>query len=118
MDWTIEDDTSVDLDLERIAEHLRASYLAFGDGPHEAAEKALGRVRGIRERRRALARTPHIGTRHDADLPGLRHVTMGRAVYWFVLDEPARTVRLVGVFYGGQDHFSRIMDRVTGEGPG
>ena len=118
MAWRVDDTADAKADLFGIFEHLYASRLAFGYSEDEAIASAEKRLAEIGEGRRSLARTPHIGTRHDADLPGLRHVTLGQAVYWFVLDEPARTVRLVGVFYGGQDHFSRIMDRVTGEGPG
>ena len=117
MAWRVEDSAEAKADLFGIFEHLYASRRAFGYSEEEAVASAEARLAQIGEGRLSLARTPHIGTRHGDRLRGLRHVTLGRAIYWFVLDEPAETVRLVGVFYGGQDHVGRVMDRLTGEGP-
>ena len=36
------------------------------------------------------------GTVRDDILPGLRHLSLDRATYWFEVDEPARRVRLLG----------------------
>ena len=34
----------------------------------------------------------------------LRHLIIGRAVYWFDVDDNRRTVRILAIFFGGQDH--------------
>ena len=59
-----------------------------------------------------LAAAPHRGTLHDDLLPGLRHVTLGRAVVWFDIVEETREVRVLAVFFGGQDHQRRMLARL------
>ena len=53
-----------------------------------------------------------MGERHDDILPGLRHLTIGRAIYWFDVDEAGRTVRVLTVFFGRQDHVRHMMTRL------
>ncbi|XDJ36601.1 MAG: type II toxin-antitoxin system RelE/ParE family toxin (plasmid) [Burkholderia sp.] len=56
----------------------------------------------------SLADFPLRGRRRDDLMPGLRITNYrGRTVVAFVVDEPAGTVSIVGVFYGGQDYESR-----------
>lgn len=53
----------------------------------------------------SLASLPLRGTRRDDLLPGLRITNYrGNAVVAFVVNETAKTVGIVGVFYGGQDY--------------
>ena len=48
---------------------------------------------------------PHRGTRRDDLLPGLRIVPFKRrTAIAFTIDDDARTVRILRVFYGGQDY--------------
>ena len=35
-----------------------------------------------------------------------------RAIYWFDVDEGRRTVRVLAVFFGGQDHIRRMLIRL------
>ena len=45
-------------------------------------------------------------------LPGLRHVTIERAIYWFDVPEAERTVRVLAVFFGGQDDVRHMLERL------
>lgn len=114
MAWKIEIAPQSERDLTDIADHLYESYRAFGNDGTEAAARANERTISIRGVIRRLAEKPFRGTRHDDLLPGLRHVTIDRAVYWFVADEATETVRILGIFHGGQDHGNRMLRRLTG----
>lgn len=51
------------------------------------------------------------GTRRDDLFPGLRVTNYrGNAVIAFLVDSDSETVIIVGVFYGGQDHESALLD--------
>lgn len=45
----------------------------------------------------------------------LRHVTKYRAVFYFTTDETNETVRVLGVFFGGQDHRRHLLARIASE---
>ena len=50
---------------------------------------------------------PHRGTRRDDVRPGLRVTNYkGSAVIAFAVDDAAKTVTIVGIYYGGQDYES------------
>lgn len=49
-------------------------------------------------------------------LPGVRHLALGRAIYWFDVDEARGTVRILAVFFGEQDHVRRMMARLLEAG--
>ena len=61
-----------------------------------------------------LAKHPFRGTLHDDMLLGLRHITIGRAIYWFDILEDVRLVRILAIFYGGQDHQTKMLTRLLG----
>ena len=82
---------------------------AFYAGPAEMSH-ASPRFAGD-----AIATASHRGTRRDAILPGARSVTIERVIYWFALDEPRQTVRILAVFFGGQDHARHMLVRLLGE---
>ena len=113
MAWRIEDAEEIVADLESIFEHLRTSHVAFGHSRVDAARLAVERVRRIDRARDRLARTPHLGTRHDLGGLAIRHVTLDRAIYWFELREESRTIRFLGIFHGGQEHWARMTDRLA-----
>lgn len=102
-------------DLTLIFDHLFHSYRSFCEPPDEAIDHAEVRVAQIRRDAERLALNPYRGTRRDDIGPGLRHVSIGRATYWFQIDEAGRTVRVVGVFFGGQDHERRVLLRLLSE---
>ena len=59
----------------------------------------------------SLATFPHRGTKRDDVRPGLRVTNYKRrAVIAFEVDDAARTVAVLGVFYGGRDY-----ERTLGE---
>jgi plasmid stabilization system protein ParE len=100
-------------DLELILLHLAESYRGFGEAPDEALDHAARRVRAIVKAADRLAVAPHRGAVHDELAPGVRHLTLDRAVYYFRVgggeDAP---VRVLAVFFGGQDHQRRMRLRI------
>ena len=70
-----------------------------------------------RSARRRTALQPHRTGARDTTifLPGLRHLTIGPAVYWFDVDGDRRTVRLLAMFFGGQDYIRHTMVRLLGD---
>ena len=58
---------------------------------------------------------PHRGEKRDDLLPGLRRLTIERATYWFDIDEERRTVRVLAVFFGGQDQVRHMLTRLLDE---
>jgi plasmid stabilization system protein ParE len=98
-------------DLALIYDHLAETYQAFGETSAEVAEHAAARLRGILAAADRLALAPHRGPLHADIAPGLRHVTLDRAVYYFQLVAPDR-VRVLAVFLGGQDHERHMRLRI------
>ena len=45
----------------------------------------------------------------------MRHLSIGRAIYWFDLDDGRETVQVLAVFFGGQDHVRHMMARLLEE---
>lgn len=70
-------------DFELIFDFLVESYVEFGEAAGPAIDRAEERIQAISAEIDALAKAPHRGTLHDDILPGLRHITLGRAVVWF-----------------------------------
>lgn len=104
-------------DFELVFEFLLQSYLDFGETVGTAIDHAEERVHAIRADIETLAKAPHRGTLHDAVLPGLRHVTFGRAIVWFDIVEERGEVRILAIFYGGQDHVRHMLKRLLEEKP-
>jgi plasmid stabilization system protein ParE len=100
-------------DLDSIFDHLVSTYLGFGDELQVAYERAGKRVRGITADMFALAAYPHRGTL-DAGLGfGLRHFSKNNAVIYFRIDEAAKVVHVLAVFFGGQDHQRHMLKRLS-----
>lgn len=99
-------------DFELIFDHLFESYRHFGESTGSAFDHTARRVREIRRAAERIATAPHRGERHDRILPGLRHLTMDHAIYWFVVDDADNTIRVLGVFFGGQDHIRHMLRRI------
>ena len=115
MGWRIEFSTAALRDFELIFDHLFESYTALGDTVSEAVARAAARVEQIEAEAQRIATAPHRGEAHDWILPNLRHLTLGRAIYWFVPDEATQTVRILAIFYGGQNHRLRMLTRLLSE---
>ncbi|MBB35786.1 MAG: plasmid stabilization protein [Hirschia sp.] len=99
-------------DQQDVLEHLVDSYVGFGEDVSEAFRQADQRIAQIRADIRKLKRNPRRGTLHDDIRPGLRHVTFGRAIVWFDVNEDKKRVRILAVFFGGQDHVRHMLVRM------
>lgn len=108
--------TECDRDLGLILDHLFQSYLALGDPPTDAFERAARRIRSIEMDMERLALAPHQGTLRQEIAPGLRHVTKDKAVFYFDVDDQSEVVRILAVFFGGQDHHRHMLIRLLGPG--
>ena len=102
----------VDTDLDRIHDHLFESYINLGDSIFDAIVRAEARVRSIEVNMEALARSPYQGTLSADIAPRLRHVTKDKAIFYFEVDEIRQIVLIMAVFFSGQDHVQRILERL------
>ena len=112
MAFRLEFSVEAERDFELIFDHLLRSYLDLGESPENALDRAATRIVEIRAAAERILAAPHRGERHDDILPGLRHLAIGRAIYWFDVDEERETVRVLAVFFGGQDHVRHMMARL------
>lgn len=114
MGWKVNFAASAESDLIAILRHLLQSYLAFGEDVSTALGRAEKRTLEVRANADRLALAPRRGTNDDHVLPGLRHVTLGDAVFYFDLDETTETITVRAVFFGGQDHQAHMLRRLLG----
>ena len=114
MRFAIEFSADAERDFGLIFDHLFESYVAFGEGTEEALNHAARRVMDIRKAADRLASFPLRGTERDDVLPGIRFLAIARAIYWFDVDRTARKVRILAVFFGGQDHIRHMLVRLLG----
>lgn len=117
MAWRVERAADADRDLGLIFDHLFRAALDFGEDEGVAFARAEARVRAVAEAAEALGRLPRQGTLRPDLGPGIRHVTKGRAVIYFHLDEAREVVRVLALFGGGQDHRRRMLLRLLGGEP-
>lgn len=110
--WKIEVSEAAERDLGLLFFHLADSYAEFGSNRHEAAAQARTRVQKVFAATERIASAPMRGERHDDWMPGLRHLTLDKGVYWYLVDEGAKCVRILAIFYGGQDHQRRMLLRL------
>lgn len=103
-------------DLDLVFDHLQQSYVTLGDDVLEAFERADHRIEDIKTEMNALALAPYQGTLDSDIRPGLRHVTKGRAIFYFFVDEATKTVHVLAVFFGGQDHQKHMLARLDDVG--
>ena len=112
MAFRLEFSAQAERDFELIFDHLLESYIGFGESVESAIEHAEARVLEIRATADRILTAPHRGERHDDLLPGLRHLTINRAIYWFDVNEEKETVSILAVFFGGQDHVRHMLARL------
>ncbi|MBM5827488.1 MAG: type II toxin-antitoxin system RelE/ParE family toxin [Cyanobacteria bacterium M_surface_7_m2_040] len=110
--WTVVFAAEAISDLLLIAEYLTQSYCGFGEPPAEANRHAQVRIEAIIVAAERLATAPFRGECHADLLPGLRHLALDRAVYWFRPRAEQREVQVLAVFFGGQDHQRRMLVRL------
>ncbi|QNI78273.1 hypothetical protein SynRS9909_00258 [Synechococcus sp. RS9909] len=99
-------------DLLLITEYLTQSYCGFGEPPAEANRHAQVRIEAIIAAAERLATAPFRRECHDDLLPGLRHLALDRADYWFRPRSEQRDIQVLAVFFGGQDHQRRMLVRL------
>ena len=107
--WTVVFAAAALDDLTLIERHLTEAYQSFGETAQEAARHAAARIADILSTAERLVTAPHRGEAHDDLLPGLRHLALDRSIYWFVVDDLARQVRILALFFGGQDHQRQML---------
>ena len=109
MAFRLEFPVDAERDFGLIFDHLLRSCLGFGESLDSALDSAEARIREIRASADRILSAPHRGERHDDLLPGLRYLAIGRAIYWLDVDDGRETVRVLAVFFGGQDHVRHML---------
>ncbi|MCG7521808.1 type II toxin-antitoxin system RelE/ParE family toxin [Ruegeria sp. Ofav3-42] len=90
-------------DLRMIAEMI-SDYA----GP-QVARRKLDEIARVAQ---GLQSLPHIGTRRDHVLPGLRAIPAARrAVIAFTIDEDAQEIHVLTITYAGADWITRLETR-------
>ncbi len=102
-------------DFELIFDFLFESYLSFDESVETALKQAEAKTQSVRTVAENLSKNPFRGTVHNDLLEGLRHITIGRAIYWFDILEDAQIVRILAILYGGQDHHTKILTRLLSD---
>ncbi|WP_171182420.1 type II toxin-antitoxin system RelE/ParE family toxin [Ruegeria sp. HKCCD8929] len=115
MAWRIEVSADVVRDIDLLFHHLADSYVGFGETRSVADARALERIGEILGAADRIAVAPFRGEAHGDILPGLRHLTLDQAIYWYQTDETAETIRILAIFYGGQDHVRRMLRRLLSQ---
>lgn len=101
-----------DRDIRLILRHLIDSYVNLGDPLPDAILRASARARMIEAEIDTIALAPHQGTLLPHLKSGLRSVTKNRAVIYFDVDDVAQRIRILAIFFGGQDHRQHIVKRL------
>lgn len=112
MVWRIELSAFIESDLISIEDFIFHSVTALGEPQDRASEMADRRIRTILTDLATLTRAPHQGTRCPNLGPNTRRTTKDRAIFYFDLIEDRQTLRILAIFFGGQDHDSRILARL------
>lgn len=115
MIYKLERSAQAKRDLASVQRFLVRSYMHFGDDFARAKERSIRRLQGIRLAMNAIATRPKQGTLLPKLMPGLRSVTKDRAVFYFLIDEERCVVRVLAVFFGGQDHQRDMLKRLLSE---
>jgi toxin ParE1/3/4 len=99
-------------DFTLIEDFLFKTYRDLGDDSDEAVDRAAVRVIAARAYMRTFERNPHRGTEHPEIRPGVRTVTKEKFIFYFEIKETEFEVIIFAVFFGGEDHRQKIMDRL------
>ena len=112
MRFRIEFSAQAEGDFALIFDQLFKSYRSFGTLVEAALDHCEDRIREIRAGADQLGAAPQRRERHDDAAPGLRHLTIARAFYWFDVNEAEQRVRILAIFFGDQDHLRHMLTRL------
>ena len=112
MRFRIEFSAEAERDFALIFDHLFESYRSFGTCVETALDHCEDRICEIRQEADRLCAAPYRGERHDDLQPGLRHLTIDRAIYRFEVNEAEQRVRVLAIFFGRQDHVRHMLTRL------
>ena len=112
MAYEVERSEASDRDLGTIFDFLFEAALGFGEDDATAFDRASSRILEIENAMEALGDVPHQGTLRPEISDGLRSVTKGRAIFYFDVDDTMHLVRVLAIFFGGQDHQRRMLLRL------
>lgn len=110
--WSVVFSAAAAVDLGLIETHLTEAYRGFGESETAAADHAAVRIEAILTQAERLATAPLRGQARDDLLPGLRHLSLDGAIYWFVAEAAVLEVRVLAIFFGGQDHQRQMLIRL------
>ncbi len=99
-------------DLELIFDHLVESYISFGDDPEEAFDRAEARIHSMENFLETLGEMPKRGTLRPELGTGIRTITKDKAIYYFTVHDEIGEVRILAIFFGGQDHQRHMLTRL------
>ena len=112
--WTVVFAAAAECDLALIEPFLSKAYQDFGDPADQAAHHAAARVDAMIAHAERLAVAPMRGAVRDDLLPGLRHLALGQAIYWFQICAEAAQIRVLAVFNGGQNQQRHMLLKLLG----
>ena len=98
-------------DLREIGEYLAERHKTLGHDSTKARQRAVARLLRILAALSALGKAPFQGALRPEFGIGVRMVTRENCAMYFVVDEAAEVIRVLGVFWGGQDHAPRMAER-------
>ncbi|EXL01351.1 type II toxin-antitoxin system RelE/ParE family toxin [Aquamicrobium defluvii] len=116
MAFRIERSEAATDDLELIFDFLITAGLDFGEDRETAFEHASNRVGEIERAMGRIADAPFQGTLRPELGAGIRNVTKHRAVIYFEVLEDKSLIRVLAIFFSGQDHQNRMLARMLGTG--
>ena len=115
MTFRLDFSVAAERDLSLIFDHFFDSYCSFGESPGAASSHAAERLRRIRGNADRICMSSDRGTTHDDIISGLRHLMIERAIFWYVVNESEGVVRVLAVFFGGQDHVRHMRLRLSAD---
>ncbi|WP_146119498.1 type II toxin-antitoxin system RelE/ParE family toxin [Phyllobacterium phragmitis] len=118
MAFRVERSEAAAADLELIFDFLINAGLDFGEDPETAFAHASSRIAEIERTLERIADAPFQGTLRPELGDGIRNVTKHRAIFYFDVLEEQQLVRILAIFFGGQDHQRRMLIRMLGRAKG
>lgn len=113
--WLVKFAAVAESDFALIYDHLLELYQDFGDDFDIAFDHADQRIRAIQSTAQDLANVPFQGTLRSDVLEGLRFVRHNKAVFWFVLNERRKTIQVLAIFFGKQNHIHHMLTRLLSD---